>query len=83
MPVQDHLGVPLVPYSARRASTVPQPQTLGFHAPVQACYTSDMSSLKPQSMSLPMDLSRPDHSLSFKNTSKPKEHITVDRWIIR
>ena len=83
MPAQDYVGVPLVPYSARRASTVPHPQTLVFHAPAQAFYTSGLSSMKSQSVSIPIDVDGPDHSLSFRNTTKAGNHISVDKWIIR
>ena len=83
VPVQDHVGVPSVPYGAQKPSTSPRPQTLGFHAPTQAFYTPGMSSMKPQSVSIPMEVNGPDHSLSFRNTTKARNHIPVDEWIIR
>lgn len=83
MPLQDYVGVPSVPYSPQKPSTGARPQTLGFHGSTQAFYTPGMSSMKPQSVSTPMDVHGPDRSLSSRSTTKARDLISVDEWIIR
>lgn len=83
MPLQDYVGVPLVPYSPQKPSMGPRPQTLGSHASTQAFFTPGMSSMKSQSVSIPMDVHDPDRSLRFRSTTKARDLIHVDEWIIQ